>query len=208
MAATKTNLFLKRLIDIITALFVLAVLSPVIMAIILAIKLTSPGEVIYRQKRLGFHGKVFDLLKFRSMVKNAEHIGSGMFLEANDARITPIGKLIRKTGLDELPQLINVLWGEMSIVGPRPAPVFHLEIYNQEQIKRLSVKPGITGWAQVNGRVALYWPQRIELDLWYIENYSLWLDLSICFKTALTIFDRKSNEARPDRRDVDPFMKL
>lgn len=135
-------------------------------------------------------------------------MGSGMLLEENDTRITPLGKFLRKTSLDELPQLINVLKGEMSMVGPRPAPVFHLPKYDDEQRRRLQFRPGITGWAQVNGRVALYWPQRIELDLWYIDHYSLLLDYKILLKTAWTVFDRKSTAAKPDRKDVDPFMKM
>lgn len=207
MAITKTNQLLKRMFDLVTAIILLIIFSPLMLLIAFAIKVTSPGEVIFKQERLGRHGRVFYLLKFRSMVKNAVSMGSGMLLEENDTRITPVGKFLRKTSLDELPQLINVLKGEMSIVGPRPAPVFHLSKYDAEQRRRLLVKPGITGWAQVNGRVALYWPQRIELDLWYIDHYSLWLDLLILFKTVLTIFDKKSSTARPDRKDVDPFMK-
>jgi len=190
------------------SLVLLVIFSPLITVIAIVIKITSPGEIIFRQQRLGRYGEIFYLLKFRSMVKNAQSIGSGMFLEANDARITPLGKFLRKTSLDELPQLVNVLKGEMSIVGPRPAPLHHLPIYDDEQRRRLQVRPGITGWAQVNGRVALYWPQRIELDLWYINHYSLWLDSKVLLKTAWTIFDRNSSVAQPDRKDVDPFMKM
>lgn len=207
MAITQTNQLLKRMFDLVTAIILLVMFSPLMLLIAIAIKITSPGEVIFKQERLGRHGRVFYLLKFRSMVKNAVNLGSGMLLEENDPRITPVGKFLRKTSLDELPQLINVLKGEMSMVGPRPAPVFHLPKYDAEQRRRLLVKPGITGWAQVNGRVALYWPQRIELDLWYIDHYSLWLDILILFKTVLAIFDKKSSTARPDRKDVDPFMK-
>jgi len=207
MSFKKTNLFFKRAFDIVLALFLLICFSPVIFLIILVIKLTSPGEVVFKQKRLGKNGSVFYMLKFRSMVKNAQQIGSGMFLEENDDRITPVGKILRRTGLDELPQLINVLKGEMSLVGPRPAPMHHLDKYTEEQKRRLSVKPGITGWAQVNGRVALYWPDRIRLDLWYIDNYSFKLDLYILFKTALSPLDRRSSVARADRKEKDPFMK-
>jgi len=190
------------------SLALLVILSPLITIIAIAIKITSPGEIIFRQQRLGRYGEIFYLLKFRSMVKNAQSIGTGMFLEANDARVTPLGEFLRKTSLDELPQLVNVLKGEMSIVGPRPAPLHHFPIYNDEQRRRLLVRPGITGWAQVNGRVALYWPQRIEKDLWYIDHYSLWLDGKVLLKTAWTIFDRDSSVAQPDRKDVDPFMKM
>jgi exopolysaccharide biosynthesis polyprenyl glycosylphosphotransferase len=207
-AISNTNELIKRWFDIILSTVLLVIFSPFIIIIALVIKITSPGEVVYRQQRLGRHGEIFYLLKFRSMVKNAEFIGSGMLLEENDARVTSVGKFLRKTSLDELPQLINVLKGEMSMVGPRPAPVFHLPKYDNEQRRRLQMRPGITGWAQVNGRVALYWPKRIELDLWYIDHYSLGLDLLILLKTAWTVFDRKSSAARPDRKDVDPFMKM
>jgi len=204
----KLNRLSKRLFDVIMSLILLILFSPLIIIIALAIKKSSPGAVIFRQARLGRHGRIFNLLKFRSMVDNAVNMGSGMLLEENDTRITSIGRILRKTSLDELPQLINVLKGEMSIVGPRPAPVFHLPKYDAEQRRRLLVKPGITGWAQVNGRVALYWPQRIELDLWYIDHYSLGLDLLILFKTVTTVFDKKSGAAKADRKDVDPFMKI
>lgn len=207
MAVNKTNQAIKRLLDILASLVLLICFSPVLLVIALVIKITSPGEVIFKQRRLGRYGNIFNLYKFRSMVKNAEKMGSGMLLEENDQRITRVGKFLRKTSLDELPQLINVLKGEMSIVGPRPAPVFHLYKYDVEQKRRLLVRPGITGWAQVKGRLALYWPQRIELDLWYIDNYSLKLDLLILVKTLVIIFDRKTSTPRPDRKDVDPFMK-
>ncbi|HBY02951.1 MAG TPA: sugar transferase [Desulfotomaculum sp.] len=207
MNLKKANLFFKRAFDIVLTLFILICFSPVILLIILMTKLTSPGEVVFRQERLGQHGKVFYLLKFRSMIRGAQQMGSGMFLEENDDRITPFGKILRRTGLDELPQLFNVLKGEMSIVGPRPAPLHHLDKYDEEQKRRLSVKPGVTGWAQVNGRVALYWPDRIKLDLWYIDNYSFKLDLLILFKTALSPLDRKNSVARADRKENDPFMK-
>ncbi len=208
IAISKTQEVIKRWFDIILSLVLLVIFSPFIVIIALAIKITSPGEIVFRQQRVGRYGKNFYLLKFRSMVKNAQFFGSGMLLEENDARITLLGKFLRKTSLDELPQLINVLKGEMSIVGPRPAPLHHLPKYDDEQRRRLQVRPGITGWAQVNGRLALYWPQRIELDVWYIDHYSLWLDCKILIKTALTVFDKESSVAKPDRKDVDPFMKM
>lgn len=207
MNLKKTNLAIKRAFDIAVALLILICFSPVLLVTALIIKLTSRGEVVFKQKRLGQNGSVFYLLKFRSMIKGAQQMGSGMFLEENDDRVTPVGKVLRRTGLDELPQLFNVLKGEMSIVGPRPAPVHHLDKYDGEQKRRLSVKPGITGWAQVNGRVTLYWPDRIKLDLWYIDNFSFKLDLFILFKTALSPLDRKSSVARADRKEKDPFMK-
>lgn len=208
MAITNTNQFLKRLFDLTCSVFLLLILSPLFVLIALAIKITSPGEVFFKQQRLGLNGKIFWMYKFRSMIPNAVNIGAGMFVEKDDPRITPVGKLLRKTSLDELPQLLNIIRGEMSLVGPRPAPLHHLDKYDARQRKRLSVKPGITGWAQVRGRLALYWPERIELDLWYIENYSFWLDLRILAETVLVVFSRRGGTAREDRKEVDPFMKI
>ncbi|RJQ30665.1 MAG: sugar transferase [Peptococcaceae bacterium] len=199
---------IKRIFDLLGTILLLLVLSPLFFMVAVLIKLTTPGEVVFKQLRIGRHGELFYLYKFRSMVKGAQEMGSGMFVEENDERITLIGKILRKTSLDELPQLFNVLKGEMSLVGPRPAPVHHLTKYNEEQRRRLAVKPGITGWAQVNGRVALYWPQRIELDLWYIDHYSLWLDVKILFLTLIAVLTRRGEEAKPDRKYVDPFMKI
>lgn len=208
MAINCYNQVLKRWFDLFIAAFLIVLFSPVFFGLALAIKLTSPGEIIFKQQRLGLNGQVFRMYKFRSMVKNAVNMGSGMFIEDNDPRITPVGKLLRKTSLDELPQLFNVLRGEMSLVGPRPAPLHHLDKYDSRQVKRLSVRPGITGWAQVNGRVAPYWPERIEMDLWYIENYSFWLDLKILGMTFISVFRREGTTPRTDRKEKDPFMKL
>lgn len=208
MAVTKTNQFLKRVFDLICSLLILLILSPLFIIIALAIKITSPGTVFFKQMRLGLNGQVFDMYKFRSMVPNAVNMGSGMFVEKEDPRITAVGKLLRKTSIDELPQLLNILRGEMSLVGPRPAPLHHLNIYDERQKKRLTVKPGITGWAQVKGRLALYWPQRIELDLWYIDNYSFWLDIKILVMTVVVVLFRRGDTAKADRKENDPFMKL
>lgn len=208
MAVTSRNQACKRLFDQFGAFLILLLLSPLLLVVALAIKITSPGEVFFKQQRLGIHGKIFWMYKFRSMVPNAVNLGSGMFLEKDDPRITTIGKFLRKTSIDELPQLFNVLRGEMSLVGPRPAPLHHLAKYDERQRSRLNVKPGVTGWAQVNGRVALYWPERIELDLWYVENYSLWLDLKIFIRTAAVVLSRRGGTAREDRKEADPFMKI
>lgn len=202
------NQLIKRIFDLVGASLLLLLLSPLLLLVAVLIKLTTPGEVIFKQLRIGRHGKLFYLYKFRSMVKGAQEMGSGMFVEENDERITMIGKILRKTSMDEIPQLFNVLKGEMSLVGPRPAPVHHLPKYDEKQRRRLLVKPGITGWAQVNGRVALYWPQRIELDLWYVDHYSLWLDLKILFLTVVAVITGRGEKAKPDRKYVDPFMKM
>jgi len=208
MAVIRSKQAFKRVFDLIGALLLLVLLSPLLIAVALAIKITSPGEVLFKQQRLGQHRKVFWMYKFRSMIPNAQNTGSGMFVEKDDPRITPVGKIIRKASIDELPQLFNVLRGEMSLVGPRPAPLHHLDKYDERQLKRFAVRPGLTGWAQVNGRVALYWPERIELDLWYVENYSFRLDLKILLKTIAVVLFQRGGTAREDRKDVDPFMKV
>lgn len=208
MAVTNGNQKIKRVFDIICTIFIIAILSPLLVAVALAVKLSSPGEVIFKQKRLGLNGKIFLMYKFRSMVTNAENIGAGMFVEENDPRITLIGRILRKTSIDELAQLFNVLRGEMSLVGPRPAPLHHLVKYDARQRNRLKVKPGITGWAQINGRVALYWPERIEMDLCYVENYSPCLDLKILIKSVGVVLFRRGGTARADRKEADPFMRF
>jgi lipopolysaccharide/colanic/teichoic acid biosynthesis glycosyltransferase len=148
-----------------------------------AIRLESPGHPIYRQRRVGRHGRPFDLLKLRTMVTGAEWIGAGLAVEEGDDRITRVGALLRRFSLDELPQLVNVLRGEMSLVGPRPTVQVQVDQYSERQRGRLAVKPGITGWAQINGRTSLPWSERIELDLWYVEHRSLRLDLRIVAQT-------------------------
>src|ERR1700689_711848 len=149
----------------------------------LAIRLETPGPIIYRQRRSGLHGREFDVLKLRTMVDGAEHKGAGLAINANDARITRVGAFLRRTSLDELPNLLNVLRGEMSLIGPRPTLPVQVAQYTERQRGRLAIKPGITGWAQVNGRTALPWSERIELDLYYIEHRSLRLDLAILKRT-------------------------
>jgi len=184
-------LVIKRLIDFWASLFGLILLFPSFLVTAIAIKLDSPGPVFFRQERVGKDGRVFKIFKFRTMVVNAENIGAGVFVEKEDPRITKVGKFLRNTSLDELPQLINVLRGEMSLVGPRPTLPYQVERYDERQRRRLLMRPGITGWAQVNGRNSLTWPEKIELDLWYIENWSLWLDLKILWKTFFTMFKKE-----------------
>jgi len=196
---------LKRTIDIIISLSLIILSSPLWLVIAILVKVTSTGEVIFQQRRLGQYGKTFYMLKFRTMVSGAEKMGSGMFLEENDSRVTPLGKWLRKTSLDELPQLINVLKGDMSMVGPRPAPLHHLAKYNERQRDRLKMKPGITGWAQIKGRNEIYWPERIEYDLWYLKHQSFYWDMFIIFYTFIMMFFRKGIQGKPDRREKDPF---
>jgi len=169
----------------------LIILSLLFGIVALAIKIDDRGPVFFRQERVGKDGSVFRVFKFRSMVVDAEKKGAGVFVEEDDPRITRVGKFLRNTSIDELPQLINVLKGDMSLVGPRPTLPYQVEQYDARQWRRLKVKPGITGWAQVNGRNELTWPERIELDLWYIDNLNLWLDIKILFKTVLAVLSRQ-----------------
>jgi lipopolysaccharide/colanic/teichoic acid biosynthesis glycosyltransferase len=174
----------SRVLDVAIAAVGLAVAAPLLLLAMLAIRLESRGSPIYRQRRVGRHGVPFDLLKLRTMVAGAEHIGPGIALNEGDPRITRVGALLRRFSLDELPNLVNVLRGEMAIVGPRPTIQAQVDQYTDRQRRRLEVKPGITGWAQVNGRAALPWDERIELDVWYVDHRSLWLDLRILARTA------------------------
>jgi lipopolysaccharide/colanic/teichoic acid biosynthesis glycosyltransferase len=174
----------RRAFDVVLAGGALALCSPLLALAIVAIRLESRGPAIYRQRRVGRDGIEFDLLKLRTMVDGAEHIGAGLAINVNDSRITRVGGLLRRSSLDELPNLVNVLKGEMSVIGPRPTVPVQVAQYTPRQRRRLEVKPGITGWAQVNGRTSLPWAQRIELDLHYIEHRSLRLDLEILRRTA------------------------
>jgi lipopolysaccharide/colanic/teichoic acid biosynthesis glycosyltransferase len=178
---------IRRALDIVVSSVLLALSSPVLLAAIVAIRLESRGPAIYRQRRSGLGGAQFDMLKLRTMVDGAEHIGAGLAVNANDSRITRVGALLRRTSLDELPNLVNVLRGEMTLIGPRPTLPAQVAQYTPRQHGRLSVKPGITGWAQVNGRASLPWSERIELDLYYVEHRSLALDLKILLRTPALV---------------------
>jgi lipopolysaccharide/colanic/teichoic acid biosynthesis glycosyltransferase len=174
----------KRAFDVIGSILLIAVTSPLLAIACIAIRLESRGSPIYRQRRVGKDGVPFDLIKLRTMVTGAESTGAGLAVDEGDPRITRVGALLRRFSLDELPNLINVLRGEMSLVGPRPTVQVQVAQYTERQRGRLAVPPGITGWAQVRGRAALPWHERIELDLWYVENWSLRLDLKILVTTA------------------------
>jgi lipopolysaccharide/colanic/teichoic acid biosynthesis glycosyltransferase len=175
---------IRRAVDVVVSLAALAASSPIIALAALAVRLETPGHPIYRQRRVGKDGREFDVLKLRTMVAGAEHLGAGLAVNEGDARITRVGALLRRTSIDELPNLVNVLRGDMSLIGPRPTVPVQVAQYTPRQLGRLAVKPGLTGWAQVNGRNALPWSQRIELDLHYIEHRSLRLDLEILRRTA------------------------
>jgi len=175
---------LRRAFDLVAAAAGLLLSSPLLLLAMLAVKLESRGGAFYRQRRVGLDGREFDVLKLRTMVQGAEHIGAGMAVNAGDSRITRIGKILRRTSLDELPNLVNVLRGEMAIVGPRPTLASQVAQYTERERGRLAVRPGLTGWAQVNGRTSLPWSERIELDLWYIEHRSWRLDMKILWRSA------------------------
>jgi lipopolysaccharide/colanic/teichoic acid biosynthesis glycosyltransferase len=178
----------NRLLDATIAGLGLAVASPALGVAALAVKLEDRGPVFYRQRRVGKNGEEFELLKLRTMVVGAEHQGAGYAVNEGDPRITRAGRLLRRLSLDELPQLWNVVRGDMSLVGPRPTLAYQVERYTPRQRRRLEVKPGITGWAQIHGRARLPWDERIELDVWYVEHRSPWLDLKILARTPAALF--------------------
>lgn len=187
----------KRSIDFIIAGVALIVLSPFLLITAILIKLDSKGPIIFKQERLGKNGVPFKIWKFRSMCVGAEKQGTGVYSYKGDARITKVGKIIRATSIDELPQLVNILKGDMALIGPRPALTYHpwpYEQYTEHQKHMFDVLPGVTGWAQVNGRKEVPWPERIELNVWYAKNMSLLLDLKIFFMTIFKVATNANNE--------------
>ena len=175
---------MSRALDIVLAAVLLVVTAPLLALVALAIRLESRGPVFYRQRRVGRHGRPFQLWKLRTMVPGAEAMGAGIYVLEGDPRITRVGRMLRRFSLDELPNLLNVLQGDMAMVGPRPTVQEQVDRYTERQRRRLEVKPGITGWAQIKGRTSLPWPERIELDVWYVEHRSVRLDLRILARTA------------------------
>ena len=179
---------MNRAADVAIAGTALLVSSPLLAAAALAVKLEDGGPVLYRQTRVGKDGEDFELLKLRTMIVGAEHRGAGFAVDEGDSRITRVGRILRRLSLDELPQLWNIVRGEMSVIGPRPTLRYQVEQYDERQRRRLEVKPGITGWAQIHGRASLPWAERIELDVWYVEHRSPRLDLRILLRTPLALF--------------------
>jgi lipopolysaccharide/colanic/teichoic acid biosynthesis glycosyltransferase len=179
---------LNRALDVAAAGVGLALTSPLLATAAVAIKLDDGGPVFYRQRRVGIHGREFELLKLRTMEVGAEARGAGFAVDEGDPRITRAGRVLRRLSLDELPQLWNVVCGDMSLIGPRPTLAYQVDRYTPRQRRRLEVKPGITGWAQIHGRARLPWNDRIELDVWYVEHRSPWLDLKILARTPLALF--------------------
>ena len=178
----------RRLFDVAVGGVTLVVLSPLLGAAAAAIKLEDGATVLYRQTRVGKDGVDFELLKLRTMVVGAETMGAGYAVNSGDSRITRTGRILRRLSIDELPQLWNVIRGDMSVIGPRPTLRYQVDAYDERQLHRLDVKPGITGWAQIHGRTQLPWADRIELDLWYVEHHSPEVDLRILLRTPLALF--------------------
>ncbi len=188
--------FFKRTIDIFASFIFIIALLPLLIIIALLVKITSKGPVFFKQDRIGKNGKVYKMYKFRSMCVGAEQMEGGVYCTKEDKRVTKIGKIIRATSLDELPQLLNIFKGDMSFIGPRPVLTYHpwtFDKYTEEQKKMFNVRPGLTGWAQVNGRKTVEWGKRIELNVYYVEHLSFWFDIKIIFKTIACIFSRKDN---------------
>jgi undecaprenyl phosphate N,N'-diacetylbacillosamine 1-phosphate transferase len=189
------NLSIKRMLDILVSLISIILISPILLTILLLVKCTSKGPVLFKQERLGLHGESFQILKFRTMVVNAEHMGTGVYInEKSDPRITKIGKILRKSSLDELPQLFNILKGDMSLVGPRPPVTYHpydgYQNYPQWAKKRFELLPGLTGLAQVELKSDATWDERITVDVRYVENFSVRMDILILLRTVIAVFKR------------------
>lgn len=176
---------IKRIVDFLCSLLLIVVLSPIFMMMMMIVRINLGSPIFFRQKRPGCYGKPFYIYKFRTMTDDRDEDG---YLLPDEVRLTKTGKIIRKLSLDELPQLFNVLKGEMSFVGPRPLLMNYLSLYTEEQARRHEVRPGITGWAQVNGRNAISWEDKFKLDVWYVDNQSFWLDIKILFLTVLKVF--------------------
>jgi len=188
--------YIKRLLDLVISLLTLVILSPIILLTSLLILLESGRPVFFKQERIGFHGRVFSIYKFRSMVQNAEHTGSGVYSGKDDARVTRVGRFLRASSIDELPQLLNILKGDMSLIGPRPPLTYHpwtYDKYTKEQLHMFDARPGITGWAQVNGRKGVEWHERIRLNNWYVDHMSFALDLKILFVTFFKVLSNSDN---------------
>ena len=192
---------IRRALDVLIAAAALAVLGVPLAVVCVLIRLESPGSPIYRQRRVGLDGKEFDVLKLRTMVSGAEYMGAGIFIDKNDSRITKLGWRLRAWSIDELPQLVNVLRGDMSLIGPRPTIPEQVAAYTERQRGRLAVRPGLTGWAQVSGRASIPWPERIELDLWYLEHRSLRLDLKILVRSVKVVLAREGTYHTGDSRE-------
>ena len=189
--------WIKRTVDILLSLLGLLFLWLPMLIVALLVRLDSPGPALFRQKRLGLDGREYEMYKFRSMCVNAEHTGSGVYSGKGDSRVTRMGRILRATSIDELPQLVNILKGDMSFIGPRPPLTYHpwpLEEYTPQQRRMFEVRPGITGWAQINGRKAVEWNRRIEMNVWYVDHVSFGLDMKILLATVGKVLSNADNE--------------
>lgn len=204
------NRVVKRAADILISATALIILSPVILIAAILVRLSSEGPVIFRQQRLGKGAKEYTIYKFRTMRVNSEHTGSGVYSDDNDPRITGIGKILRKTSIDELPQLVNILKGDMSLIGPRPPLTYHpwpVSDYSPQQLRMFEVRPGITGWAQIHGRKDVEWNKRIEMNIWYVDHVSFCLDTKILFITVGKVFTNADNENKGATAPADEDKK-
>jgi len=198
-------MLIKEIFDKVVSFLALLILLPIFLVVAILIKLDSPGPVFFLQDRVGKDGKIFKVFKFRTMTSDAPEKTKGKYIDKSNPYVTRVGKILRRTGVDELPQLINVLKGEMSLVGPRPTLPYQVAKYNEYQRKRLLMKPGITSWALIHGRNKLTWPERIEYDVWYVEHWSFWLDIKILFKTVWVV---ASGEGLYAERETDEIAKV
>ena len=203
MTRLTTQLFIKRLFDIVTTGIALILLSPVLIVLAILVRLKLGSPVLFCQQRPGLNGKAFTIFKFRTMI-NKQYDKSGNII-ADSQRLTKFGRFLRNMSLDELPEFLNVLKGDMSLVGPRPLMMKYLDRYTPQQARRHEVKPGITGWAQINGRNNIIWEEKFELDVWYIDNWSIWLDLKILFKSIIAVLKRQDVN-KQGQATVDEFM--
>ncbi|MBE6034882.1 sugar transferase [Aminipila sp.] len=193
---------IKRTFDILISMTMILLLSPILLIVYIMVRLKLGSPAIFRQERPGRHGRIFTMYKFRSMTDERDVKGE---LLSDEVRLTGFGKLLRKTSLDELPELFNILKGDMSFIGPRPLLVRYLNRYNEEQARRHEVRPGLTGWAQINGRNAISWEEKFKLDIWYVDNWNLWLDLKIFILTFIKVFKREGISSA-DHATMKEFM--
>ena len=206
MGKKSIQLIIKRVIDVVGSFIGLIILFPIFIVIGICIKLESRGPILYIQKRVGYKRRLFNIYKFRSMIDKAEFMGAGLYMDGdNDPRITRLGRFLRKSSIDELPQLLNVLKGDMSLVGPRPLLEYTIDCMSDDQRRRLLMRPGITGYAQVSGRIELNYKERVEKDLEYIDYYSLLFDLKILIKTVKVVFTREGTRADKTKSELEKY---
>jgi lipopolysaccharide/colanic/teichoic acid biosynthesis glycosyltransferase len=194
---------MKRTFDVIVSAVTLVIMSPLLLLLAVVVGVSSGFPVFFLQERVGFRGRLFHIIKFRTMTRDAEWQTRGQWITAGNPYVTPVGRFLRRTSLDEVPELVNVLKGDMSLVGPRPTVPEHVTRYDAFQRRRLEVRPGITGWAQVNGRNSISWTERIKLDVWYIDHWTPWLDIRILLMTIVQVLTQRGVEDVPPPDNID-----